>query len=108
MANICTVRGSYPTGSPKLTHILASSPLKFQGQIFISAHKASENQITRRFQTFINKRLKRIMNIKRTNKNEELWRITKQKPIEIQVKGRKWNWIRHTLRKGGGAIEKPH
>jgi len=41
------------------------------------------------------------MNIKWNNKitNEELWRITKQKPIEIQIKRRKWNWIGHTLRK---------
>jgi len=48
------------------------------------------------------------MNIKWTNKitNEELWRITKQKPIEIQIKIRKWNWIGHTLRKEAVAIEK--
>ena len=48
------------------------------------------------------------MNIKRTDKitNEELWRITKQKPIEIQIKRRKWNGIEHTLRKEAGAIEK--
>ena len=38
--------------------------------------------------------------------NEELWRITKQKPIEIQIKRRKWNWIGHTLCKEAGAIEK--
>jgi len=38
-----------------------------------------------------------MMNIKWTNKitNEELWRITKQKPIEMQIKRRKWNWIGH-------------
>jgi hypothetical protein len=43
------------------------------------------NQITRRLQTFINKCLRRIMNIKWTDKitNEELCRITKQKPVEI-------------------------
>ena len=48
------------------------------------------------------------MNIKWTDKitNEELWRITKQKPIEILIKRRKWNWVRHTLRKEAGAIEK--
>jgi hypothetical protein len=40
------------------------------------------------------------------NTNEELWRITKQKPIEIQIKRRKWNWIGHTLCKEAGAIEK--
>jgi hypothetical protein len=49
------------------------------------------NQITRRLQTFINKCLRQVMSIKWTNKitNKELWRITKQKPIEIQVKRRK-------------------
>jgi len=54
------------------------------------------------------KGLRRIMNIKYTDKitNEELLRITKQKPIEIQIKRRKWNWIGHTLRKEVGAIEK--
>ena len=56
--------------------------------------------------TFINKCLRRIMNIKWTDKiaNQELWRITKQKPIEIQIK--KWNWIGRTLCKEAGAIEK--
>jgi hypothetical protein len=48
------------------------------------------------------------MNTKCTNKitNEELRRITKQKPIEIQIKRRKLNWIGHTLCKEAGAIEK--
>jgi hypothetical protein len=49
--------------------------------------------------------LRLIMNIKWTDKitNEELWRITQQKPIESQIKRRKWNWIGHTLRKEVGA-----
>ena len=54
------------------------------------------------------------MNIKWTDKitNEEMWRITEQKAIENEIKGRKWNWsnrencIGHTLRKETGAIEK--
>jgi hypothetical protein len=48
------------------------------------------------------------MNIKWIDKitNEELWRIIQQKPIENQIKRRKWNWIGHTLRKEVGAIEK--
>jgi len=52
--------------------------------------------------------LRIIMNKKWTNKitNEELWRITKQKPIEIQIKRRKWNWIGHAFCKETGAIEK--
>ena len=47
------------------------------------------------------------MNIKRTDKitNEDLWRITKQKPTEIRLK-EEWNWIGHTLRKEAGEIEK--
>jgi hypothetical protein len=38
--------------------------------------------------------------------NKELRRNTKQKPIEIQIKRRKWIWIGHTLHKEAGAIEK--
>jgi len=66
------------------------------------------NQITRRLQIFLNKSLRRIMNIKWTDKikNEELWRITHQNSTENQIKRRKWNWIGHTLRKEAGAIEK--
>ena len=58
------------------------------------------NQIAIRLQTFINKCLRRIINIKWTDKitNEKLWRITKQKPIEIQIERRRWNWTGHTLR----------
>ena len=38
--------------------------------------------------------------------NEELWRITKHKLTEIQIKLKKWNWIGHTLREESGAKEK--
>jgi len=38
--------------------------------------------------------------------NEELWRITQQKPIENQMKRRKLNWIGHTLCKEVRATEK--
>ena len=44
--------------------------------------------------------------LSRKSINEELWRITQQKPIENQTKRRKWNWIGHTLCKQVGAIEK--
>jgi len=66
------------------------------------------NQITRRLQIFVNKCLRRIMNIKWTNMitNEELWIIIHQKSIENQIKRRKWNWIGNTLRKETGATEK--
>jgi len=66
------------------------------------------NQITRRLQISVNTCLRRIMNIKWTDKitNEELWRIAHQKSIENQIKRRKWNWIGHTLRKEKGAVGK--
>jgi hypothetical protein len=38
--------------------------------------------------------------------NEELWRRTRETEIFIQIKGRKWTWIGHTLRKGNEAIER--
>jgi hypothetical protein len=65
------------------------------------------NQITKRLQIFVNKCLRRIMNVKRTDKitNEELWRVSHQKSIENQIKRRKWNWNGHTLRKETGAIK---
>ena len=66
----------------------------------------STNQITRRLQIFVNICLRRIMNIKWTNKitSKELRSIRiKQKII---YKRRKWNRIGHTLRKETGATEK--
>jgi hypothetical protein len=58
---------------------------------YINKTLKTTNQIKRRFETFINKCLRQIMNIKWTDKitNEELWRITKQKPIELQIKRKK-------------------
>lgn len=52
-------------------------------------------------QTFVNKCLRRIMNIYWPNQisNKELWQITKQEPIETSIKRKKWKWIGHTLRK---------
>jgi hypothetical protein len=38
--------------------------------------------------------------------NEELWRKTEETEISMQIKRRKWNWIRHTLRKVNEAIER--
>jgi hypothetical protein len=48
------------------------------------------------------------MKIKWTDKitNKILWRITKKKSIENQIKRRKWNWIGHTLCKETGAVQK--
>jgi len=57
-------------------------------------------QITRRLQIFVNKYLRQIMNTKWTNKitNEELKRITHQKPIENQIKKMELEWTHITQR----------
>ena len=54
-----------------------------------------------KIQTFINKCLRRTLHLKWTEKvpNTTLRKITKQLPIENDIKKRKWRWIGHTLRK---------
>ncbi|GFR77510.1 hypothetical protein ElyMa_000510200 [Elysia marginata] len=55
----------------------------------------------RKLQTFINTCLRRILKIRWTVKvpSEEIWRLTKQEPIDTQITRRKWEWIGHTFRK---------
>ena len=56
--------------------------------------------------TFVNKCLQRIMNVKWSDKvsNNTLWTKTNQLPVEIEIKRRKWRWIGHTLRKSTSSI----
>jgi hypothetical protein len=35
-----------------------------------------------------------------------LWETTGEKPIELQIKKRKWKWIGHTIRKDENAVER--
>jgi len=62
---------------------------------------------TWRLQTFVNRCLRRILNIHwpEVISNEELWR-TEETEASTQIKRRKWNWIGHTLREGNEAIER--
>ncbi|GFR83524.1 hypothetical protein ElyMa_005977300 [Elysia marginata] len=62
----------------------------------------------RKLQTFINTCLRRILKIRWTDKvpNEEIWRQTKQEPIDTQITRRKWGWIGHTFRKPASNIDK--
>lgn len=64
-------------------------------------------QITRSLQVFVNRCLRRILRIHwpETITNEELLKKTGEKPMEQEVKRRKWGWIGHCLRKED-AIEK--
>lgn len=57
--------------------------------------------INNKLQSFVNKCLRHILNIRwpDTISNTSLWEKTKQDPIHIEIKRRKWGWIGHTLRK---------
>jgi hypothetical protein len=35
-----------------------------------------------------------------------LWEKTGEKPIELQIKKRKWKWIGHIIRKDPNAVER--
>ena len=57
---------------------------------------------------FVNRCLRRILGIRwpEVIRNTELWSRTGQKPIDEEIRRRKWNWVGHTLRKRQGAIER--
>ena len=54
-----------------------------------------------KIQVFVNRCLRQILGVRWYDRlrNEELWRITSQEPIEQQIKICKWRWIGHTSRK---------
>ena len=74
--------------------------------IFLSMDMPSTQKTLKRIQTFINKCLHRMLHLKWTDKisNTTLWKMTKQLPIENEIKKRKWRWIGHTLRKPPNTI----
>ncbi|KAL8622673.1 hypothetical protein ACOMHN_009307 [Nucella lapillus] len=55
----------------------------------------------KKLQTFINRCLSNILNIRwpEVISNEDLWTRTKQTPIGEDISKRKWGWIGHTMRK---------
>jgi hypothetical protein len=59
-------------------------------------------------QVFLNRSLRKLLRIRwtKTITTEELWERTGQKPLDRQIKKRKWSWIGHTLRKPSGITEK--
>ena len=61
---------------------------------------------THKLQTFANRCLRNILNIRwpEVVSNEQLWDRTKQVPIESEIKKRKWGWIGHTLRKPASNV----
>jgi hypothetical protein len=59
-------------------------------------------------QAFINRCLRKILGLRwpETITNEELWKRTGHKPLDRQIKNRKWSRIGHTLRKLSEITEK--
>jgi hypothetical protein len=68
----------------------------------------SDTVIRRQLQAFINRCLRKILNIHWREKirTEELLELAGEDPVQTQIKRGKWRWIGHTLRKSDDAIEK--
>ena len=66
--------------------------------------KALHNKV----QVFVNKGLRRILNIRWWEKveNEDLWRRANAESVECIIRRKRWNWIGHTLRKSDECIAK--
>ena len=64
------------------------------------------DKLRSRLQTFINKCLRKVLRIFWPNwiTNEELWSTTNTKPIDEEIRRRKWKWLGHTLRKDPMSI----
>jgi hypothetical protein len=62
----------------------------------------------RKIQTFVNWCLTYILRIWWPNiiSNKDLWRVTGQEDINLEIRKRKCRWIGHTLRKEDGEIRK--
>jgi len=66
------------------------------------------NEIQRKMQTFVNRYLRYILRIWWPNiiSNIDLWKVTGQEDINLEIRRRKFSWIGHTLRKEDGEIPK--
>jgi len=64
--------------------------------------------IIHQLQVLVNRRMRRILNIfwPVQISNQELWTRAKQKPIELEIRQRKWGWPGHTLGWPPGDIAK--
>ena len=66
------------------------------------------NEIQRKIQTFVNRCLRYILRIWWPNiiSNKDLWKVTGQEDINLEIRKRKFKWIGHTLRKEDGEVPK--
>ena len=63
--------------------------------------------ITRKLQTFINRCLRFILRVWWPNNwmsNDTLWQLCNQRPVETEIRERKWRWTGHTLRKNVNEV----
>ena len=65
-------------------------------------------EIQRKIQTFVNRCLRYILRIWWPNiiSNKDLWKITGQEDINLEIRKRKFKEIGHTLRKEDGEVPK--
>jgi hypothetical protein len=65
-------------------------------------------EIQRKIQTFVNRCLRCILKIWWPNiiSNKDLWKVTGQENINLEIRKRKYRWIGHTLRKEAGETPK--
>jgi hypothetical protein len=66
------------------------------------------NKIQRKIQTGVNRCLRYILRILWTNviSNKDLWKVTGQEDINLEIRKGKFRLIGHTLRKEDGEIPK--
>jgi len=86
-----------------------NSNVKAKAVLLYASQSWTVTQMTvDRIQVFINKCLRRILNIHWPDRitNKELWKKTSKQPVLEQLRRRKWNRIRHTLRRSDNSIAK--
>jgi hypothetical protein len=66
------------------------------------------SKIRRKIQTFVNRGLRYILRIwwPKIISNKDLWRVTGQEEINLEIRKIKFRWIGHTLRKEDGEVPK--
>ena len=64
--------------------------------------------IQHKMQTFVNRCLRYILRIWWPNiiSNKDLWKVTRQEDINVEIRKRNFRWLCHTLRKEDGEIPK--
>jgi len=115
-ARIQKARGSFP----KLRRVWPSKSLRKDTKIriFNACVKSVllygcetwlvTKEIQHKIQTFVKRCLRYILRIWWPNiiSNKDLWKVTGQKDINVEIRKRKFRWIGHTLRKEDGEITK--